>query len=302
VFGGSEPVLFVVAVAFGIGAGLLMAGVLRVQRRLSTRRRVADILDLEQPTEPTVAAEAPRDLRESVQGLAAFARRHDTALRYPLLIVAFVSGLVGVGTLSFAWIALAALAAAGAYGLGARLRRQQALEAQALEAIQLLSSGLRAGYSVPQAITLVARNSPEPTASEFGLASQEIGLGVDLAESLSRLGKRNANPDYTLVAIIVGVQHEVGGNLAHILDSVTSTLRERIELRRHVDALTAQQRLSSVVLTLLPFALLTFLFVMDRSFVEPLFSEFIGRILLVLSAVMVLVGWTVMRSIGRVEA
>jgi tight adherence protein B len=213
-----------------------------------------------------------------------------------------VSGLVGVGTLSFAWIALAALAAAGAYGLGARLRRQQALEAQALEAIQLLSSGLRAGYSVPQAITLVARNSPEPTASEFGLASQEIGLGVDLAESLSRLGQRNANPDYTLVAIIVGVQHEVGGNLAHILDSVTTTLRERIELRRHVDALTAQQRLSSVVLTLLPFALLTFLFVMDRSFVEPLFSEFIGRILLVLSAVMVLVGWTVMRSIGRVEA
>jgi tight adherence protein B len=154
---------------------------------------------------------------------------------------------------------------------------------------------------VPQAIALVAKHSPEPTAAEFGVAAQEISVGVQLAEAIARLSKRTANADYELVAIIVRVQNEVGGNLAQILDSVGDTLRERLELRRQVEALTAQQRLSSIVLTVLPFALLTILFVMDRSFVDPLFKEPLGRLMLALAGLMVFLGWTVMRSVGRVE-
>jgi tight adherence protein B len=165
----------------------------------------------------------------------------------------------------------------------------------------LLASGLRAGYSVPQAIALVARNSPEPTASEFSIAAREISVGVGLDDAMARLSKRTDNSDYELVSIIVGVQHEVGGNLAQILDSVGQTLRDRFELRRQVEALTAQQRLSSVVLTILPFGLLAFLFLMDRSFVEPLFSRTVGRFLLATAGGMVFVGWMIMRSIGRVE-
>src|SRR5262249_8996529 len=120
-------------------------------------------------------------------------------------------------------------------------------------------------------------------------------------DAMRHLSQRTANADYELVSIIVRVQHEVGGNLAQILDSVSDTLRERLELRRQVAALTAQQRLSSVVLTILPFPLLVLLFVMDRSFVAPLFTETIGRLMLVLAGLMVFLGWTIMRSIGRVE-
>jgi tight adherence protein B len=187
------------------------------------------------------------------------------------------------------------------YALGARERRLRRIEAQALDAMQLLASGLRAGYSVPQAIALVARHSPEPTASEFGLTGQEISVGVQLADAIRRLSTRTANSDYELVSIIVRVQYEVGGNLAQVLDSVGDTLRERFELRRQVNALTAQQRLSSVVLTMLPFGLLTFLFVMDRSFVDPLFTNPIGRLILAGAGAMVAIGWTIMRSVGRVE-
>jgi tight adherence protein B len=154
---------------------------------------------------------------------------------------------------------------------------------------------------VPQAIDLVAKHSPQPTAAEFTLASQEIALGVPLFEAIARLARRAANKDYELVAIIIRVQHEVGGNLAQTLDSVGSTLRERVELRRQVNALTAQQRLSSMVLTVLPFALLLFLFVTDRSFVEPMFTAALGRFMLALAGAMVFIGWTIMRSIGRVE-
>jgi tight adherence protein B len=109
------------------------------------------------------------------------------------------------------------------------------------------------------------------------------------------------NSDYELVAIIVRVQYEVGGNLAQILDSVGNTLRERFELRRQVNALTAQQRLSSLVLTVLPFGLLLLLFIMDRSFVDPLFTEPVGRLMLAAAGAMVFTGWTIMRSVGRVE-
>src|SRR5205814_8800508 len=121
-----------------------------------------------------------------------------------------------------------------------------------------------------------SRDRPEPTASEFGLAAQEISVGLQLGDAIRRLSKRTANSDYELVAIIVRVQYEVGGNLAQILDSVGNTLRERFDLRRQVNALTAQQRLSSVVLTLLPFGVLTLLFAMDRSFVDPLFTNPVG--------------------------
>src|SRR5207237_7957536 len=135
-------------------------------------------------------------------------------------------------------------------------------------------------------IDLVARHSPEPTASEFALAAQEVSVGVQLPEAIARLARRSANRDYELVAIIIRVQHEVGGNLAQIIDSVGNTLRERFELRRQVDAVTAQQRLSSMVLTFLPFALLILLFVMDRQFVDPLFTHPFGRIILLAAGVL----------------
>src|SRR3984893_17470149 len=222
-------------------------------------------------------------------------------LRGPAMAVAFVCGLFGLASVSPIWLGLAVLGAIGAYALGASDRRRRRIEVQALDAMQLLASGLRAGYSVPQAITLVSRHSPEPTASEFALAAQEISVGVQLADAIARLSKRTANSDYELVAIIIRVQYEVGGNLAQILDSVGNTLRERFDLRRQVNALTAQQRLSSMILTGLPFGLLAFLFVMDRSFVDPLFTNPIGQALLVVAGVMVFIGWTVMRSMGRIE-
>jgi len=234
------------------------------------------------------------------QALAVIEAR-GSRFRGPTIAMACVSGLVGLATVTPALIALAVLAAVAAYAFGGSDRRRGRVEAQALNALQLLSQGLRAGYSVPQAIALVARHSPEPTASEFSLAAQEISVGVHLADAIARLAMRTANPDYNLVAIIVRVQYEVGGNLAQILDSVGNTLRERFDLRRQMNALTAQQRLSSMILTGLPFGLLAFLFVMDRSFVDPLFTQPIGQALLVVAGVMVFIGWTVMRSMGRIE-
>jgi tight adherence protein B len=286
------------------GVVLLAWGMYRLRRRTATSRRIAALLAEPLPgADGTVAPDAPPDKRwvlELRHGLAVV-EAHDTQLRAPTLALGCICGLLGLATVSPALLGLAVLTAVAVYALGKSDRRRKRIEAQALNAMQLLASGLRAGYSVPQAIALVARHSPEPTASEFALAAQEISIGVQLADSIARLAQRTANPDYELVAIIVRVQHEVGGNLAQILDSVGNTLRERFDLRRQVNALTAQQRLSSSLLSVLPFALLTFLFVVDRSFVEPLFTETAGRLMLAIPGAMVFTGWTIMRSIGQVE-
>jgi len=295
---------FGLAVLATAGLVVLLVAVERARQRSLATRRVAAAVGVDafervaMPRRERVAWPA---VRVQVVQLAARVRAHDDALRGPAMVVAGISALLGLASLSPTWIALAVLAAAAAYLFNGRARRRQRIEAQSLDAMQLLASGLRAGYSVPQAVTLLARQSPEPTASEFGLAAQELAVGVGLDDVMARLAERTANPDYELVSIIVRVQHEVGGNLAQILDSVSGTLRERIELRRQVNALTAQQRLSSIVLTIPPFALLLLLFVMDRSFVMPLFTEWLGRVLLVTAGLMVFIGWTVMSQIGRVE-
>jgi tight adherence protein B len=295
----------IVAGLCALGVSSMAAGIYRIRRRGATSRRIAAVLAADalarraspqQLIEP-VPARWQIELRQAIAQLEA----RDSVLRGPTLALAGVSALIGLATVSPLWLGLGVLAALAAYALGGRERRRRRIEAQALDAIQLLASGLRAGYSVPQAIALVARHSPDPTAAEFTLAAQEISIGVQLADAITRLAKRTANVDYELMAIIVRVQNEVGGNLAQILDSVGDTLRERFELRRQINSLTAQQRLSSIVLTVLPFALLTFLFVMDRTFVEPLFTQTIGRLLLAVAGVMVFIGWSIMRAIGQVE-
>jgi tight adherence protein B len=288
-----------IAALSAVGVMVLSTGVYRLKQRAVTARRVAEVLG--DGPRRSHAAQLPLRWHFEARQVLAHIEAHDNALRAPAVALACVCALIGLASISPLWLLLAGLSALAAYALGARERRRQRVEAQALDAMGLFASGLRAGYSVFQAIELVSKHSPEPTAGEFVLASQEVSVGVQLPEAIMRLARRTANKDYELVAIIIRVQHEVGGNLAQILDSVGSTLRERFELRQQVNALTAQQRLSSMVLTALPFGLLTFLFVMDRSFVDPLFTEPLGRLVLALAGGMVFVGWTIMRTIGRVE-
>jgi tight adherence protein B len=219
-----------------------------------------------------------------------------------VLIVAALIGLaLGLVTGGPAGPLLTLVASVLAFAMsrGPRTRRQ--LELQAPMAIGLLSSGLRAGYSVPQSIALVARESPAPTAEEFRQASREIEVGVSLPDALQRLAERTGLAEYQLVAIIVGVQHEVGGDLPHALDDVETTVRERQELREQIAALTAQQRLSSIVLSALPFAIFGFMLAADRQYAEPMLTTLVGRVLLTITVALVGANWFIMQSLGKLE-
>jgi tight adherence protein B len=150
-------------------------------------------------------------------------------------------------------------------------------------------------------VTLVAQHSPEPTASEFGVVAREIGLGVHLADAIGRLATRTANPDYALVAIIIRVQHEVGGNLSRILDGIANTIRERLRIRGEIRAITGQQRLSAYIVSALPVFIAVVLRFIAPTYFAKLLEPGAMRILIVMGVLLLVAGFYVLRRIADIE-
>jgi tight adherence protein B len=288
----------IVSLLLGVGSALIAYSLFVKRGRRATARRVVAFVGTES-IGPVLAA-PPRSVFFRLRSSPWMVRVTPSTPRTALLAIITLGLLAGLLAGSAWGFSLATLAAIVLIILASRGQARDRLEGQAPGAVSLLASGLRAGFSVPQAMALVARESPEPTASEFALAVQEIELGATLEEALGRLGQRTS-PDYELVSIIASVQHEVGGNLAQALDAVSTTLRDRFELRQQVGALTAQQRLSAAVLTILPLGLFMYTLLTNRSYMDPLLASFLGRLLLLFAGGLLVAGWTFMKSLGQVE-
>jgi len=293
-----------VSALVGIGAALLTYASLRNRAHSARSRRLAQVVGLRQP----VPGATSRARHAIISPVYRAGRRVSAALLGHRLAATRVATLaIGggavVGLLSgqMQWY----LPVVAAVGILTWLRKQSAalrrLEQQAPAALETLSAGLRAGYSVPQAIALVGRESPEPTAGEFALVGRELAVGSSLADSLTHLAARTGLADYTMVSTVIWIHGQVGGNLAVVLDSVVETLQERFELREQIRALTAQQRMASATLSMLPVGMLMLLLVVDRPFIEPMFTTPIGRLLLGIGAVLLAAGWGTMRLLTRVE-
>lgn len=137
------------------------------------------------------------------------------------------------------------------------------------DSITLMANGLRAGYSMLQAMDAVGREMPEPISTEFRRAVQEIGLGVENERAFANLLRRMPSDDLDLLITAINVQQEVGGNLAEILEIIAFVIRERIRIKGQIQVLTAQGQISGWVISLLPIVLGLLLFAMNQ--------EYIGR-------------------------
>lgn len=234
-------------------------------------------------------------------GEANIVRAHPAAGPVALLGAALLVGVWGA-TAGVNQAPVLALIAAGVILFFRRPRHPRSrLEQQAPAATALLASGLRAGYSVHQSLQLVARDSPEPTASRFAATSREVGLGMSFHDALTRMAEQTGVPDYHLVSILISIQHDVGGNLAQALDGVGEVLRERSAVREQIGTLTAQQRLSGLVLSGLPVAILGLLLAVVPSFPEQLLGTPIGLIILGAVTTLLVFNWFGMRAAGRVD-
>src|SRR5690349_9973265 len=151
--------------------------------------------------------------------------------------------------------------------------RLKAFNKQLPDTITLIANALRAGSSFLQAIELVVRESRPPISTEFGRVIREVNLGLSFDVALENMVRRVKSEDFELMATAIAIQHQVGGNLAEILDSLACTIRERIRIKGEIRTLTAQQRMSGYVVGGLPFFLALFIYLAAPSFFNPMFAK-----------------------------
>jgi tight adherence protein B len=192
--------------------------------------------------------------------------------------VSFLIGAVLVGPV--AGLALAAVAAAAPKLIVSvkTAKRRRAFSEQLPDTLQIMAGSLRAGYGLVQAVDTVAREAPSPTLEEFRRVVFEHRLGRDLTDALRSMAERLGTEDLEWFAQAVDIHREVGGDLASILDTVAGTIRERGQLDRQVQALTAEGRLSAYVLTALPIVLALALQVINPGYLDAL-TEGMGLLL-----------------------
>ncbi len=151
-------------------------------------------------------------------------------------------------------------------------RRVGAFNNQLADTIAMLASSLRSGYSLLQSMDLVAREAQAPISTEFKRVVQEVGLGLSTEAALQNLLRRVPSDDLDLMITAVNIQHEVGGNLAQILESIAHTIRERVRIKGEIRTLTAQGRISGYVITAMPVFLAVMLSTINPGYMSPIFT------------------------------
>lgn len=184
--------------------------------------------------------------------------------------------------------------------------RLKAFNGQLGDTLMLMANALRSGYSLLQSMDTVSHNAPQPTSGEFGRVVREVGLGLTPEQALANLVRRIGSDDLELMTTAVNIQHEVGGNLAQILDTISDTIRERVRIKGEIASLTAQQRLSGYVIAALPLAVTVGLFLINPTYIMPLFSfRTVASVPLIVAPVfafiMVVLGYLSIQKIVAIE-
>jgi tight adherence protein B len=217
-----------------------------------------------------------------------------------------------VGGIAAAYVLVGGLLlppAAGVIGFFApriyvRLRQRRRLNRfndQLGDAITQMSNGLRAGYSVMQAMDSVATELPPPISQEFQRVVQEMSFGLSMEQALTNMLRRIDSEDLDLMITAINVQREVGGNLADILDVISYTIRERVRIKGEVRALTAQGRASGYVITFLPIGLGLLLTVLNRDYIMQLFQNTCGWIMVATGVILMATGGFAISKITDIE-
>jgi len=169
------------------------------------------------------------------------------------------------------------------------------------EAVELIGRALRAGHGLASGLRLVAEEMKGPIADEFGRVFEEQNLGIPIEMSLRGMAERIPAMDVRFFVIAVIIQRSTGGDLAEVLDKIGKLIRQRFELFGHVRGLTAEGRLSGLVLLALPPGLLTFLWLTNYNYVAPLFNTAIGNKMLMLTVALQFLGAWMIRAIVAIK-
>ena len=295
------------------------------RRRRGHQLRSSLVLQVEPAWDPEGAPRAstttliPRqlaDVAERVAGKTAAGQRLARRLEHAgwairsgeflwmIAIAVMVLGLIGfvvanvvgalAGAIMGALVPFALLSRAAA-------RRQAAIQAQLADTLMVIASSMRAGHSFMQSLDSAAKEIDEPAAGEFGRVLTEIRLGRDIEGALEALVERVGSQDLEWAVTAIKIQRQIGGNLAEVLETVAKTIRERETLRRQVKVLSAEGRISIVVLTVLPILLAGYIMLVNPEYLETLTGTTAGIAISIMGGLMMVVGYIWMRKIVRLD-
>jgi tight adherence protein B len=255
----------------------------------------------------TAAAEQMLERRGSRRGLDALLEEAGLAIRAgELLVIATTATIAAfaIGTIVSTFVVGVALAGMTAVGTKLLLsilrdRRQRKFADQLEDLLAVLAGSLRAGYGLMQALETAGRELESPAADELRRLSTEVRLGRDFSDSLDALAARVGSEDFEWVSQAIRIHREVGGDLSEVLDRISETIRARGRLKRQVQALSAEGRMSAYVLFSLPFALAALISVVNREYLGLLFTTGIGAVMLGVGASLMLVGGLWLRRLVR---
>jgi tight adherence protein B len=180
-------------------------------------------------------------------------------------------------------------------------RRLRAFNGQLPDVLDHMVGSLRSGYGLLQAVEWVARQVAAPAGTEFERVVREVQLGRSLGDSLESTVRRIDSDDLALIVTAIKIQYEVGGSLADILAIVAETIRERVRIQREIMVLTAQQRYSGYVLMVMPVALAVFLYLLNPEYEGQLFTPGPTLCIPIGTAIMMIVGFFIMRRIVDID-
>ncbi len=180
-------------------------------------------------------------------------------------------------------------------------KRIKAFEAQLGDTLIMMCNGLRSGFSFQQAMENVASDMPAPIGVEFGRVCNEIRYGATLDDALNNMVERVKSPDLMLVVSAVLIQRTTGGNLSEILSTISETIRDRIKIKGEISSITAQGRMSGMIIGALPICIAAILMVVNPEYMSTFFTTTAGNIMLAVSVVMEVLGFFAIRKVVTIE-
>jgi tight adherence protein B len=331
----AKPVLVFALIAFFLGCAVLIGTVLgavtrrarpeeKMRRRLSfytlsgRQARLDSQVEQHGALGKTAIARSAVELAERVTQRRGLSHVIDGRLeaasvpmRTPEWLIVHLGAAVGLSLLFLLLSGGALVATALGLVLGLALpwlfllvrqgRRENAFLAQLPDTLQMLAGSLQAGYSLPQALDTVVREGQPPMSVEFNRALVESRLGMPVEDALEGIGRRLSSQDFDWVVMAVRIQRDVGGNLAELLVTVADTLRERERLRRQVNVLSAEGRLSGWILGGLPVLFFVYLAVANPAYLAPMWSTPLGVGMMILAVLLLSVGAFWLTRVIKVE-
>lgn len=180
-------------------------------------------------------------------------------------------------------------------------RRRAKFNDQLPEALATMSNALRAGFSISQAFDSVVEQDMKPMSEEFQILQQQLRIGMSFEDALESMSQRVGSEDLTLVTTAILVSRKTGGNVTEIFDKISETIRGRMRIERKVRSMTAQGRMQGIIVSLMPVVLGVAMTVMKPKMMLPFLMSLKGAAALVIMAVLIVMGWIMIRKITKID-